>query len=141
MHIPFFAIVRFPYEISCFFLSPYVIEMEKGETGNLAYIIISGTVSVWQRTPGSCHIFDEISVIEDGPDQNGGELQFFDPKKDAETVKKVRSDTYSRKYFICLYFEFEDALTVSPTVSFCSFFSMGCSSAGCDRALYLGIGH
>jgi hypothetical protein len=42
-------------------------------------------VSVWQRTPGSCHIFDEISVVEDG-----GELQFFDPKKDAETVKKVK---------------------------------------------------
>jgi hypothetical protein len=98
MHIPFFAIVRFPYEISCLCR---IIEMKKGETGNLAYIIISGTVSVWQRTPGSCHIFDEISVIEDGPDQNGGELQFFDPKKDAETVKRVRSDTYSRKYFIC----------------------------------------
>ncbi len=33
-------------------------------------------------------------MVEDGPDQNGGELQFFDPKKDAETVKKVSSDRY-----------------------------------------------
>jgi hypothetical protein len=65
------------------------VVIAEGEHGDLAFIIISGTASVFTRTAGSSSIFDEVTVVDDGKAGKDGKMKFFDPKHDAETVKKV----------------------------------------------------